>query len=114
MRNKVVYVSGKYSGDIEHNIQVARRYAIKLWEIGFTVFCPHLNTQHFEKDCDISYEDYIAGDLEIVRRCDAIFMLPGWIGSKGAIQERLEASRQGIPIFHFHKLEDLVKWGVSS
>ena len=80
----LVFLSGKYSGDIEANIQTAREASIKLWEKGFVVFCPHLNTAHFDKDCKCTYEDYIEGDLLILKKCDMIVFLPGWEYSKGS------------------------------
>lgn len=86
----LVYVSGKYSGtpeEISANIQAAREASVKVWESGNTALCPHLNTYHFEKDCSCGYEDYIQGDLELLQRCDAILMLPGWKDSKGAVRE---------------------------
>jgi hypothetical protein len=97
----IAYVSGKYTtGDIPSNIAHARRIAIKLWELGYAVFCPHLNTSHFELDCKATYDDFIKGDLEIVERCDLIVMLSGWKDSPGAIRERQTALEVGIPIYY--------------
>ena len=96
MRNKIIYVAGAYSPfvdeyhfrrGIDDNIEDAEKMSIRLWEMGFTVICPHLNTAHFEQDCTCKYQDYIEGDLEILSRCDAIFMLPNWEYSKGATAE---------------------------
>lgn len=94
----LLYVSGPYSGDIDANIAQARRAAIDLWERGYAVLCPHLNTQHFEVDCKVGYEDYIRRDIEMVRRCDGMVMLPGWEGSKGALREKEVAEAAGIPV----------------
>ncbi len=104
-RNTIVYISGKYSGDINKNIKTARKYAIKIWESGRTVLTPHLNTYHFERDCKCTYKDYIKGDLVMLNRCDIIFMLPDWEESKGAIIERKFAMRNKIRIVY--KIEDL-------
>ena len=103
----IIYTAGPYSGDVDKNIAEARKWAIKLWEGGHAVICPHLNTAHMEKDCKASYEDYIAGDLKMVARCDAIFMLPGWEESKGAQIEHDYAKEQGIPIWHAPALPSL-------
>jgi len=107
-RKVVVYLAGKYSGDIHENIAQARAKAIELWNIGYTVICPHLNTIHFEIDCDIEYAEYIKGDQEILRRCDAIFMLEGWEQSSGAVKEYEEAMILGVPIFY--DIEGLETW----
>lgn len=101
----IVYISGKYSkGDISENIANARRVAIELWEKGYTVICPHLNTQHFEVDCNIPYESYIYGDMEILARCDAILMLPQWEESDGATQEKERAVLLGMPVYIYPDL----------
>ena len=97
----IIYLSGCYSGNIEENIEIARKVAIKLWEKGYTVLTPHLNTYHFEKDCKCSYDDFIRGDLEMISRCDAICMLQGWMCSQGACREKEFAKYLGIPIFYY-------------
>lgn len=108
MRNKVVYISGKYSGDIVTNIDKARKLAIEVWEAGFTALTPHLNTIHFENDCQCTYEDFIDGDLELIKRCDCLLMLPEWDYSKGALMEHAEAKKLNKPIFY--SLENLIKY----
>lgn len=99
----LVYVSGRYSGkdwaEIEENIMRAKAVAVELWEKGHAVICPHLNTSHFEELCDLSHDDYIAGDLNILTRCDAIVMLPDWEHSQGACVEKALADRLDIPVY---------------
>lgn len=97
----IIYISGKYSGKISQNIADARKVAIKLWEAGHVVICPHLNTQHFEKDCKLEYRQYIDGDLKILARCDAIVMLSGWKDSRGAVHEHQYALDHDIPIYYY-------------
>ena len=97
-REIVVYISGKYSGDIEQNIQVARRKAIELWELGYTCLTPHLNTMNFDGDCTCTYEDYIEGDLALLGKCDVIYMLEDWEQSGGARIEKDYARKEGIHI----------------
>lgn len=99
----LIYLAGPYSGknysEISDNIDTARQIAIKLWEKGHAVITPHLNTAHFEVDCDCDYEDYMRGDLMIIARCDAMVMLPGWKESKGAVRERQYALDLGMPVY---------------
>lgn len=101
-RSLVIYLSGKYSGktkrEISRNIEIARNYAIMLWEAGATVVTPHLNTQHFEQDCTCTYEDYIEGDLALLGKCDVIYMLEDWEQSGGARIEKDYARKEGIHI----------------
>jgi hypothetical protein len=102
----IAYLSGKYTGDVDANIAKAREAAIELWERGYTVVCPHLNTAHFEQDCKIPYERYIEGDLEILSRCDLIVMLPNYEESKGAIGELEFARQRGILVSHYSEIMD--------
>ena len=102
MRDKLVFISGKYTADtpkeIERNIQVARKANIAVWDAGFTGISPHMNTARFEKDCSCKYFEYILGDLHILKRCDAVYQLEGWQTSMGAQVEWLVAKMLKIPI----------------
>ena len=104
LRKKIIYVSGKYSAStseqIQENILTARSYAILIWEKGYTALCPHLNTLNFEEHSSLEYDDYIEGDLELISRCNGVFMLPDWIDSKGANIEREYATNIGLPVFY--------------
>lgn len=102
----VVYVSGPYSGEsheaISRNIEDAACVATELWEAGHFALCPHLNTAHFEQRVpSVPYEQYIAGDLNLLARCDCIVMLPRWDQSKGAVKELAYAVSLGIPVYHY-------------
>jgi hypothetical protein len=103
---KLLYVSGKYSGNVCENIHNARIVSIKLWEAGFAVITPHLNSAHMELDCKSTYDDFIAGDIEILRRCDAIIMLPDWQSSAGAVIERKKAIEFMIPVYDYPNLPE--------
>ena len=48
---EVIFISGKYRGDVDYNIAHARKEAIALWQKGYAVICPHLNTAHFDGLC---------------------------------------------------------------
>jgi len=100
---RVIYVSGPYSNKdwegISVNILKARDVAIKLWKEGWAVICPHCNTAHFDthiKDRSV----FIRGDLEILRRCDAIFMLKGYKQSFGARCELRLAKCLGLEVIY--------------
>ena len=88
---EIIYISGRYRSKwgflgVALNIWRARRAAQRLWQENWTVICPHMNTAFFNGGEGI----YIRGDLEIVKRCDAIFMLKGWNTSIGAGEEYLQ------------------------
>lgn len=114
----IVYTAGPYSGGKhggvsneirERNIQSAREVSAELWRKGFAVICPHLNTARFEDDYpDITYDQFIAGDLEIINAVDALVMLPGWEKSKGANIERAHALSLGIPVYVYPDVPEVV------
>lgn len=104
--HRIIYVAGKYSdngrdnGSRQKNVDIAKEYSIKLWNMGFGAVCPHTNTAFFDDSPDliISYDDFIKRDCEILNRCDAIYLLPNWKDSEGAKKERKYAVKYGIPI----------------
>jgi len=79
------------------NIIHARSAALKLWNEGWAVICPHTNSM-FMGSLLGGDEKFIEGDLEIVKRCDTIYMLSGWEGSMGARRELAEARKHGLEI----------------
>lgn len=97
----VVYIAGPYTAATEWgtlgNIQMAEAAAATLWQSGFAALCPHKNTAHFGGL--VPYERFIAGDLAMLERCDAVFMLPGSRRSPGATRERSHAQARGVPVF---------------
>jgi intein/homing endonuclease len=103
----LVYIAGKYRGDVDANIAAARKVAIELWEMGHVAICPHLNTAHFEQDCHVTDGVYLSGDLDILARCDAVVMVPGWQESVGARDEYDFAEYRGIPIYQYPDLPPL-------
>lgn len=105
----LLYVSGPYSGEgeVESNIAQARKVAIALWEKGHAVIVPHLNTAHMEKDCKATYDQFLAGDLMMIARCDGMVMAPDWEFSKGAKIEYEYAESLKLPVWEYPDLPDL-------
>lgn len=100
---KVICISGPYRSKdgpngIYQNIQRAREAALKYWQAGFAVICPHLNTAFMDGACDDSV--WLAGDLEIVKRCDYIYMLTGWEQSEGSLKEHDIAIDYGLTVIY--------------
>lgn len=108
-RRLLVYISGPYTAStpegVVANVERARQAACELMRLGYAVICPHTMTAGWERE-GIPYEQFIAADLEIVRRCDAVLLLPGWEGSRGARAEFEMAAKAGVPTFLF--LEDVI------
>lgn len=99
---KVVYVAGPFRGnsawDIECNIRRAETLALEVWRLGAAALCPHTNTRFFQNAAPD--EVWLKGDLELLKRCDAVVLTPDWIKSSGARAEVEFAEKLGIPVFH--------------
>lgn len=98
---KVIYIAGPFRGnshyEIHQNIFRAEALALEVWRAGHAAICPHLNTAHFHGAADDSV--WLEGDLEIMKRCDAVLMTPDWKRSAGATDERAQALAAGMPVF---------------
>lgn len=107
-----VFVSSPYTAsspqDIDLNIAKARMIAITLWKMEFAVYCPHLNTAHFETISDLDMSIIIRGDLALLENMDAVFVGDGWENSKGCNLEIKRAKELSIPIFDSYV--DIEKW----
>ena len=105
---KLVYIAGPYRAPtpwgVEQNIQAAVLAAAQVWAAGLAAVCPHANSAHMEGVT--TDENFLAGTLEMLRRCDAILVIEGWKNSEGARGEVDEAVRLGLPV--------LYKWGDKS
>ena len=67
------------------------------------MICPHKNTAHFGGLLDDPVADHnlwLGGDIEMIRRCDAIYMLKGFRQSAGAKEELKLAKELGLEIHY--------------
>ena len=104
---KLIYIAGPFRApsawEVEQNVRLAESLALQCWRAGFAVICPHTNTRFFQGAAEDSV--WLKGDLEILRRCDAVLTTHNWPVSSGARNEVSEAMRLGLPVFYsFRKL----------
>lgn len=99
---KIVYIAGPFRGPnawvVEENIRRAERLALEVWRMGAAVLCPHTNTRFFDGAAPDKF--FLEGDLEMLRRCDAVLMTGDWEKSTGARAEQAFALGHGIPVFY--------------
>ena len=97
---KVIYIAGAFRAKtqwgIMQNVRKAEDASLKLWKLGYAVICPHTMTQHFQNECPD--EVWLDGCLELLRRCDAIYLVEGWQSSKGSLEEYKLAQFLGLVI----------------
>lgn len=87
-----VYIAGKITGcpDYKENFAAA---AFAVRNMGHEPVIPFEGTAGTE-----TYKQYIDHGLEVLRTCDAIYMMANWPDSKGAIIERMYAEVVGMPM----------------
>jgi len=97
---KVVFIAGPFRGanawEVQQNVRQAEALAMAVWRLGAMAYCPHKNTEHFDKA--LPDQVFLDGNLEMLRRCDAILMTPDWERSSGAKGEYEEAFNRAMPI----------------
>lgn len=94
----LIYVAGAYAGDVSANITKAERVSIALIRNGWHVFTPHKNTAGYEHYTDLPKSTWLDEDLNILARCDAMYVMDNWRTSPGTQGEIDEARRLNIPI----------------
>lgn len=99
----LVYVAGPYSSDPERCVRAAIDAGHALMDAGLLAVVPHLS--HYARPRP--YEDWLALDLALVERCDALVRLPG--ASPGADREVSRALACGLPVVSLD--EALARWG---
>lgn len=109
---KLIYVAGPFRGanswEMECNIRRAEALALKVWNSGMAALCPHTNTRFFQGAAPD--EVWLAGDIEMLRRCDAVVLTTDWGRSSGARAEVKFALENKIPVFE--SWEELNWWSL--
>lgn len=100
----LIYVAGPYRAatrdDIARNIDAARVVGISAAALGWFPVIPHANTAHMELDLpDLGDDFWLRGTMEMMERCDAVVLVPGWENSAGTLGEIARADELRIPIF---------------
>ena len=107
---RLVYVAGPYRAPTEwqlvQNIRKAEALALDVWRLGLACICPHKNTALLGGAAPDSL--WLEGDLEMMRRCDAVICTDDWQRSEGARNEVAEAKRLAIPVFF--SIDELKNW----
>lgn len=100
----LLYVAGKYRAAtreaVSANIEAARQVGIAAAGLGWYPVIPHTNTAHMEHDLPHAGDAFwLGGTLEVMTRCDAVVLVPGWETSEGTLGEITRADQLQIPVF---------------
>lgn len=109
---KVIYVCGPISAatheERDANVQRGYEAGVRIWRTGNVALVPHLNSDGMFEKAHIPAADIYLGDLVLLERCDAMFRLPGWEGSRGCAYETAWATHKNIPVFD--SWDELLAW----
>lgn len=98
----LIYLAGPFraltSWGIEQNVRRAEEVALRLWKLGYAVICPHTLTRFYQNEAPDQL--WTNGVMAMLRRCDAVFVLPDSELSIGTQEEIKEANRLDIPTFY--------------
>lgn len=108
MNGPLTYIAGPYSAPtvegIAANVAAALDVLHHLLDAGIPAICPHLS-HYAEQQRARDYEDWMALDFELVRRCDVVLRLHG--ESPGADREVGVARWHNIPVVC---LPERIRW----
>jgi hypothetical protein len=107
---KIVYIAGPFRAHtawgIAENVRAAERLGLEVCKLGLMALIPHANTAHFHGE--LTEDFFLDGTMELLRRSDAVMLLPDWGKSIGTVREVSEAKKLEIPVFQ--EIEDLLRW----
>lgn len=92
-----IYISGPITGVPDYNRRAFQTAEDLIWEAGYTPVNPHKLPPL--ADVELPWEDYLKKDLRELLLCDAVVLLEGWSGSRGALLEIQVSRAVGIPVF---------------
>lgn len=115
-RSILAYVGGPYRDPrgpwfIQANIRAAEAVALELWRMGVPTICPHKNTALFDGAADDAV--WLRGDLEMLRRCDVLVLVPTWKTSRGTQAEVQFAQAHDIPVFVWEQPNEALRYWVA-
>jgi hypothetical protein len=107
---KVIYIAGPFRATnpdgspdmfrVQQHVMAAMDLALEVWRMGAVALCPHANTMFFTGAAALADSVWLEGDLELLRRCDALITTRNWQDSKGATAEVAFAREYGLWVFH--------------
>ena len=116
---KLVYIAGPFRASsafieghqdmfaVQEHIMAAMKLGLEVARTpGAFPVIPHANTMFFTGSAPDAV--WLDGDLELLRRCDAVLMTPNWERSSGATIEHESALKWRMPVFY--EIEGMRQW----
>jgi hypothetical protein len=86
---KHVYIAGPYRGktswEVENNIRNAENAGFDVALLGAVPVIPHTMYRHFNGTLEDDF--WLRATLSLLKRCDAMLLIPGWRRSEGSLAE---------------------------
>jgi hypothetical protein len=109
---KLIYIAGPYNAETpwatEQNIRVAEEIAFEVARCGTMPVCPHTMSRFWAKT--LTEDFWIAGTMQLMRKCDGVVMIPNWTTSSGSMAEYEEACTIGLAKHVYKDFELLQDW----
>jgi len=112
MKKQTIYIAGPMTGLPDLNFPTFHTEAARLRSLGHEV----INPAEINPDKHLTWLECMRTDIAVLVFCDAVQLLPGWQGSKGATLEHHIAERLGLVIhapFEAVELELVTDWSTA-
>lgn len=96
-----IYIAGKLSGremDYIQNLRKMILHGMEVRKLGAIPMVPGNDFLSCLMEGDLCYEDVIESSKALLDGCDALYLTPGWEGSKGVAGEIAYAKHHRIPV----------------
>jgi hypothetical protein len=101
---RLIYIAGALRGngaiDYIHNVHKMVWQSDLIRRLGFAVFVPCNDLVEGLIIPNRSFDSLFDNSMEILHRCDGVYVCPGAEKSVGVAKEVAEAKELGIPVFH--------------
>lgn len=99
MRKRRIYLAGPMTGIPEDNHPAFDEASRGLEAMGWAVHSP---ASSYNRSQTLPYELYMHAAVTLLLQADAIALMDGWQGSRGALMEILLAQRLQLPFYNAH------------
>jgi hypothetical protein len=89
-----IYISGPMTGIQQFNFPAFNAKAAELRSQGMDV----VNPAEFGEGDGLTWSEYMRKDIRALMDCNGIYMLPGWMRSRGALLEHHIATELGFSV----------------
>jgi len=98
--NKTYYLAGPMTGYHDFNYPAFERAQLNLLAAGISVRSPHnLEAPDLPEEGEQLWQTMMRKALNMLIGCQGIILMPGWIDSKGALQELNTAASFKMPAY---------------